>query len=302
MPLVSFLFLLGVFLIGTLANMAGNAYGNYMSVLAVIVFAGWMFAAELKAELSRQAGGWFSRAGSILNSFLLAAYLMVLAGLAVDWAWGTILYLAVALLLIVFRAGQTLLAFFRFLFRKTTLRRFGNQLVFSCIDVVFMAQVFMEEMQIMDMSGWRLYSQAGFILMNVLLIVLAWFEKGGFASSLKKRYPMSLGLAFYLLTIAFTGYQSASDAGYVPRLYYAIFHSPETCFREAVFLREKDFEALTVMKFNLSSFWNRHAEAKGLMSRHTPFVTTGDCRMSLRLDLNSGITWDVSDLPPSSDE
>ena len=302
MPIRVFLSLAGLFLIGTMANIAGNGYGHYLSFIAVCIFSVLMLMSELKKEKILHADNRRIRWGNMLYSVLLAAYLIALTNLAIDWTYSTSLYLLVALLIIFYRFLQTTIGFFLLIFQKTKLRQFGKLLVFTCIDTIFLAQVLMEELQIMDMSSWRLYTNTGFIIMNSVFIVMAFFNHGGFLPNLKKRYPASLSLTFYLITIGFVGYQSASDAGYLPKLEYAIFHSPETSIPETRFLKKGDFEALTVMKFNVNAFWSRHGVQHNLINMNTVFVTTQDAGLSLIYNPAAGLQWEVSELPSTSEK
>jgi len=302
MPIRVFLSLAGLFLIGTMANIAGNGYGYYLSFIAVCIFSVLMLMSELKKEKILHADNRRIRWGNMLYSVLLAAYLIALTNLAIDWTYSTSLYLLVALLIIFYRFLQTTIGFFLLIFQKTKLRQFGKLLVFTCIDTIFLAQVLMEELQIMDMSSWRLYTNTGFIIMNSVFIIMAFFNQGGFLPNLKKRYPASLSLTFYLITIGFVGYQSASDAGYLPKLEYAIFHSPETSIPETRFLKKGDFEALTIMKFNLNAFWNRQGGRNILMSKQTPFVTSQDCKLSLFFDPRYGVSWEISESTLNTDK
>jgi len=297
MPIRVFLSLAGLFLIGTMANIAGNAYGNYLSFLSVCIFSVLMLISELKKIKTLHAENRRIRWGNMIYSVLLAAYLIALSNLAIDWTYATSFYLLVALLIILYRLIQTMTGFILLILRKTSLQLFGKLLVFTCIDSIFLAQVLMEELQIMDMSSWRLYTNTGFILMNAFFIVNAFFEKGRFLENFLRRYPPSLSLSFYLLTIAFVGYQSASDAGYVPRLYYAIFHSPETSVQESEILRKGDFAALVVMKINLNAFWKRQDNKNHRISKQNPFITTLDRINSLHIDFQHGVSWEVSELP-----
>lgn len=295
MPFMVFLLLAGLFLIGTMANIAGNAYGNYLSFLSVCIFSVLMLISELKKNKLLHAESWRIRWGNMIYSVLLAAYLIALTNLAIDWTYATSFYLLVALLIILYRFLQTGIGFFMLIFRKTTLRLFGKLLVFTCIDALFLAQVLMEELQIMDMSSWRLYTNTGFILLNAFFIAMAFFEKGSFRDNFLRRYPPSLGLSFYLLTIAFVGYQSASDAGYAPRLYYAIFHSPETSVQESEFLRKGDLVTLTIMKYNLSAFWKRQNSKNQLNSKQYTFITDLDKIKNIEINLQNGVSWEVSE-------
>lgn len=302
MPLMVFLLLAAIFMIGTSANIAGNLYGNYLAVLAMSIFSVWMLVTELKMKGIQFAGNRRERWGNWIYSSLLAAYIIALGNLSIDWPYATGIYLLVAFLLIGYRLSQNLLGFLFLILRRTGIRAFGKTMVFTMIDCLFLAQVFMEEMQIMDMRDWRFYANTGFILMNFIFVVQAFFQSGPFLTNLKLRYPASLALSFYLFTIGFVGYQSASDAGYVPKLYYAIFHSPETCRQEAVLLKSGDFEALTRMKFNISSFWNRNGKKNLLMSRQTPFVTYLNSQMNLHLDFRQGVSWENTESENSENE
>lgn len=137
MPLTPFLFLFGVFLIGTMANIAGNAFGNYLSFLAVCFFSVLMLISELKRERFLPAKNRRIRCGNMAYSELMAIYLIMLTNLAIDWPYATSVYLLVAILLIVFRLAQTMLVFVLLMFRRTNIRQFRKLMVFTCIDIIF---------------------------------------------------------------------------------------------------------------------------------------------------------------------
>lgn len=287
MPFSAFFFLTCLFLIGTMANIAGNAYGNYLMILAMIIFSGWMLVWEIKKEFNLNRKKPVVFLGKCLYLILLAAYLLALCYLKLDGPYSGTLYFFIGLLLIFFRCCQILLFFFFFIFQRVSIREYGKLLVFFCIDAIFLAEVVMEEMQLMEMQNWRHYTLIGFSLMNIFFIIHSFVIPGKFWNNFHKRYPAGLGLSFYLVTIFFVAYQTGSQAGYLPK-----FTDSETCYQEAELSKNKKFERLSIMKLNLNSFWKRNENQNRAMSlKIIPFKTCTQCEMDITFNARDGITW-----------